>query len=100
MACAEDQTKNGYTMKQPVIIVRFALLILIALTACEREGPPKPVGTVTNKHVEQAPTPPRSDAAEVMTETIESPLDKARQTGEVLQGEADRTSKQAEQVTP
>ena len=87
-------------MKHPAIIVGFSLLILIALTACEREGPPKPMGTATNKHVEQAPTPPRSDAAEVMTETIKSPLDKARHTGEVLQGEADRTSKQAEQFTP
>jgi hypothetical protein len=87
-------------MKHPAITVGFPLLILIALTSCEREGPPKPIGTATNKHVEQAPTPPRSDAAEVITETIKSPLDKARQTGEVLQGEADRTSKQAEQVIP
>jgi hypothetical protein len=87
-------------MKHPAITVGFPLLILIALTSCEREGPPKPTGTATNKHVEQAPTAPRSDAAEVMTETIKSPLDKARQTGEVLQGEADRTSKQTEQVTP
>jgi hypothetical protein len=87
-------------MKHPAITVGFPLLILIALTACEREGPPKPIGTVTNKHVEQTPTPLRSDAAEVMTETIKSPQDKARQTGEVLQGAADRTSKQAVQVTP
>jgi hypothetical protein len=35
-----------------------------------------------------------------MTDAIKTPLDKARQTEEVLQGEADRTSKQAEQVTP
>lgn len=87
-------------MKHPAITVGFPLLILIALTACEREGPPKPTGTATNKHVEQAPTPPRGNAAEAITETIKSPLDKARQTGEVLQGEADRTSKQAEQATP
>jgi hypothetical protein len=81
--------------------LRVVLLVtLILLGACERQDAPKPVGAATNKHVEQAPTPLRSDAAEVMTETIKSPLDKARQTGEVLQGEADRTSKQAEQVTP
>ena len=45
----------------PAITVGFPLLILIALTACEREGPPKPIGTVTNKHVEQAPTPLRGN---------------------------------------
>ena len=76
----------------------IALLTLIPLVACERQGPPKPVGTATNKHVEQLPAPPSRDAAEAMSGAMKSPLDKAQQTGEVVQGAADRTSKQAEQA--
>jgi hypothetical protein len=87
-------------MKHPAITVGFPLLFLVALTNCEREGPPKPIGMPTNKHVEQTPTPSSSNAAEVMTDTIKAPLDKARQTEAVFQGEADRTSKQVEQATP
>ena len=82
-------------MKHPVITVGFPLLILFTLTDCEREAPPKPIGMPTNKHVEQAPTPSSSNAAEMMSDTIKAPLDKARQTEAVLQGEADRTSKQS-----
>ncbi len=83
---------------RPWLIAMVTLLSLVA--ACEREGPPKPVGTATNKHVEQSPAPPPRDAAEAITGAMKTPLEKAQQAGEVVQGAADRTSKQAEQATP
>jgi hypothetical protein len=83
------------------IAIRFwmiALFTLIPLVACDQEGPPKPVGTTTNKHVEESPARPPKDAAEALTEAVKTPLDKARQAGDTIQGTEDRTRKQVEQA--
>src|SRR5262245_13076759 len=37
----------------------LAILLLLTIGGCERQGPPqKPIGSATNKHVEEASTPP------------------------------------------
>ncbi|MBA5865491.1 MAG: hypothetical protein GDA67_02210 [Nitrospira sp. CR1.3] len=80
----------------------LAMGILILLTAggCERQGPPKPVGSATNKHVEETPISPSRRDADAMIEKMKSPMDNARQTEDVLKGAADRTSQQSGQATP
>ena len=76
-----------------------AVLTLIPLVAaCEREGPAKPVGTATNKHVEASPARPPKAAGEALTEAVKTPLDKAQQAGDTIQGTEDRTRKQVEQA--
>jgi hypothetical protein len=42
----------------------FTLIPLVA--ACDRESPPKPVGTATNKHVEESPVRPPKETAEAL----------------------------------
>ena len=76
-----------------------AVLTLIPLVAaCEREGPPKPVGTATNKHVEASPHRLPKEAGEALTEAVKTPLDKAQQAGDTIQGTEDRTRKHVEQA--
>ena len=81
----------------------LSMAILIAFTllgACERQGPPKPIGAATNKHVEETPAPPSRGTIDTMIEKIKTPMDDARQTGDVIQGAADRTSQQADRANP
>ena len=76
-----------------------AVLTLIPLVAaCEREGPPRPVGTATNKHVEESPPRPPKDTAEAITGAVMTPLDKASQTEDTIWGAAGRTKEQAEKA--
>ncbi len=86
-------------MTHPAITLwLIALLTLGALVACERQGPPKPIGTATNKHVEEAPAPPSRGAAAALTEAVKTPSDRAQQSGDAIQGTEARTSKQVEQA--
>jgi hypothetical protein len=79
----------------------MGVLLAFAFTACDRQGPPpKPIGSATNKHVEEAPAPPARRDADAMIEKMKSPMDEARQTEDVLKGAADRTRQQSDQVTP
>lgn len=78
------------------MIAMCTLLPLVA--ACERQGPPKPVGTATNKHVEESPARPPKEAAEALTEAVKTPLDRAHQAEDTIQGTEDRTRKQADQA--
>ena len=83
--------------------IRLALGILLLLTsgACERQGPPpKPIGSATNKHVEDTPAPAARQDANEMTQKMKTPMDDARQTEDVLKGAADRTRQQSDQTTP
>ena len=81
------------------LIVGTALVF--PLLACERQGPPpKPIGAATNKHVEETPAAaPRPDA-DAMIQQMNTPMERARQTEDVLKDSADRTRQQSEQITP
>jgi hypothetical protein len=81
-------------------VVMATGLLCILLTACERDAPPKPVGSAVNKHFEESsPSPPRH-AAGAVTGAMKSPLEQAQHAEGVLQGAAEVTNKQAEQATP
>jgi hypothetical protein len=86
-------------MKYAAITFSLPLLFTVTLAACDREGPPKPVGSATNKHVEQSPASSPNAAADAITGAMKSPVEHARQTEGVLQGAADSTSRQAEQAS-
>ena len=76
----------------------MGLLLLLMLGACERQGPPKPVGTATNKHVEGSPAKPPKEPAEAITGALKTPLNEAHQAEGVIQGAADVTKKQVDQA--
>jgi hypothetical protein len=79
----------------------MGMLIAFGVVACDRQGPPpKPIGSATNKHAEEAPAPPSRRDADAMIEKMKSPMDEARQTEEVLKGAADRTREQSDQAGP
>jgi hypothetical protein len=79
----------------------MAILLLFAIAACERQGPPpKPIGAATNKHVEEAPVPPTRPDADAMIQRMKTPMEDARHTEDALKGAADRTRQQAEQIIP
>jgi len=78
----------------------MVLVVLTLLGACERQGPPKPIGSATNKHVEETPAAPSHGNADTMIEKMKTPMDDARQVESVLQGAADRTSQQVEKANP
>ena len=75
------------------VAMATGLLCVLLTFACEREAPPKPVGSATNKHFEEATASPPTHAA-----GSESPLEQAQQAEGVLQGAADVTRKQTEQA--
>jgi hypothetical protein len=78
----------------------IGILILPTFGACERQGPPpKPIGSATNKHVEEAPVPPSRLDADAVIQQMKTPMDDARQTEDVLKGEADRTRQQSDQTS-
>jgi hypothetical protein len=91
-------------MKPIAVTVWLPLVMLFTLTlpACEREAPQKPLGTATNKHVEESPAsmaPTTHTTAEGMTGAVKSSIEKAYEAEGALQGAAETTSKQAEQPT-
>ena len=79
----------------------IGILILLTFAACERQSPPqKPIGSATNKHVEEAPVPPSRRDADAMIQKMKTPMDDARQTEDVIKGAADRTRQQSDQASP
>jgi hypothetical protein len=78
--------------------MRLTVVILLSLefAACERQSPPpKPIGAATNKHVEETPAPPTRPDADAMIQRMQTPMENARQTEEVLKGAAERTHQQS-----
>jgi hypothetical protein len=80
---------------RPLMVILFAHVLL---GACERQGPPKPIGSATNKHVEETPAISSRGNTNPMIEKMKPPMDDARQTEDVLKATANRTSKQVEQA--
>lgn len=83
--------------------IRLAMGLVLTLTfgACERQGPPpKPIGSATNKHVEETPASSSRADADAMIQHLKTPMEKARQTEDLLKGAADRTGQQSEQTAP
>jgi hypothetical protein len=78
----------------------IGILILLTFGACERQSPPpKPIGSATNKHVEEAPVPPSRLDADAVIQQMKTPMDDARQTEDVIKGAADRTRQQSDQTS-
>lgn len=79
----------------------IGILILLTFGACERQSPPpKPIGSATNKHVEEAPGSPSRQDADAMIQKMKTPMDDARQAEDVIKGAADRTRQQSDQASP
>jgi len=79
----------------------MGLLILHTFAACERQSPPpKPIGSATNKHVEEAPVPPSRRDADAMIQNMKAPMNDARRAEDVIKGAADRTRQQSDQANP
>ena len=76
----------------------IGILVVLMLGACERQGPPKPIGSATNKHAEETPVAPSLRDADAMIEKMKSPMDDARQTEDLIKGAADRTRQQSDQA--
>jgi hypothetical protein len=71
------------------------MLLVLTIGACERQGPPpKPIGSATNKHVEEKPAPSSRQGADAMIQN----MDKAGQTEDQPKGAEDRTRQQVEQT--
>ena len=88
-------------MAHPGMSVAMGILLLLTLEACERQGPPpKPIGSATNKHAEEAPAPSSSPDTDAMIQKMKTPIEDARQTEDLLKGAADRTRQQSDQATP
>ena len=78
----------------------IGMVVLFTFGACERQGPPpKPIGSATNKHVEETPATPSRMDADTMIQNMKTPTDNARQTEDLLKGAADRTQQQSDQMT-
>ena len=84
------------------IVLRHAtglLALLLALGACERQGaPPKPIGSATNKHVEETPARPSQLDGDPMIQQMKTPMEDARHTDSLLKGAAERTTQQSDQT--
>jgi hypothetical protein len=70
----------------------LSMFVLLTLSACDRGAPPKPVGSATNKHVEET--------ANALTGSMKAPMEKAQQADGVLQGAAEDRARQADQTRP
>ena len=78
----------------------MGMMILLTFGACERQGPPpKPIGSATNKHVEETPASPSRLDADAMIQNMKTPMENARQTEDLLKGAADRTQQESDQTT-
>lgn len=75
-----------------------SLVALTLLRGCERQGTPKPIGSATNKHVEEIPAPPSRRTADTMIEKMKTPMDDAREVESIIKGTAERTSQQTDQA--
>jgi hypothetical protein len=76
----------------------MGILLLLTFGACERQGPPpKPIGSATNKHVEETPAPPSHLDGNAMIQKMKTPMEDARQANDLIKGEADRTRQQSDQ---
>jgi hypothetical protein len=79
----------------------MAIALVLTCGACERQGPPpKPIGSATNKHVEETPASATRTDADAMIQKMKTPMDDARQTEDLLKGAADRTRQQTDQTSP
>ena len=77
----------------------IGMVLALTCAACERQGPPpKPIGSATNKHVEETPAPPSRVDSDAMIQQMKTPMEDARQTEDLLKGAADRTRRQADQT--
>jgi hypothetical protein len=85
-------------MNPNIFTVLLSMIVLLSLSGCDREAPQKPLGSATNKHVEESPA--RPDAAETLTGRIKAPMERAQQTEGMLQGAAEERGSQADQATP
>jgi hypothetical protein len=87
-------------MTRPGTGLAMAILLLLGVGGCERQGPPpKPIGSATNKHVEDTPAAPLPMDADAMTRNMKTPLEKARRTEDVLRQSADRTRRESHEPT-
>jgi hypothetical protein len=78
----------------------LGILCLLTFGACERQGPPpKPIGSATNKHVEETPATPSRLDTDAMVQQMKTPMEDARKTEDLLKGAADRTRQQSDQTT-
>ena len=78
----------------------LGMMVLFTFGACERQAPPpKPIGSATNKHVEEAPATPSRLDADAMIRHMKTPMENARQTEDLLKGAAERTQQQSDQMT-
>jgi hypothetical protein len=83
------------------INLAMGMLLVLTSAACERQGPPpKPIGSATNKHVEETPAPASRPDADAMIQNMKQPMEDARQVEDILKGAADRTRQQSEQTGP
>ena len=79
----------------------MGIVLFLTVGACERQSPPpKPIGSATNKHVEEAPATPSRLDTDAMIQNMKSPMGDARRTEDQLKGAAARTSQQADQTAP
>ena len=94
-------TNMGERMTHLGIGLIVGICFLFACAACERQGaPPKPIGSATNKHVEETPARPSALDADAMTHNMKTPMDNARQTEDQLKQSGDRIRQQSEPATP
>ena len=83
------------------ISLSVGIVIWLSAVACERQGPPpKPIGSATNKHVEETPALPSRSETDAMIQRMKTPMDDARETEDVLKGAADRTRQQLDHTVP
>ena len=97
------EAKHVVKYRLGIVLSRVAgvVALLLVVGACEREGPPpKPIGSATNKHVEETPARPSRLDADAMIQQLKTPMENAAQTEELLKGAAERTSRQTDQTIP
>jgi hypothetical protein len=78
-------------VKQTAVTAWLSLVILLVLPACEREAPPKPVGSATNKHFEESSPAMRRDTAEAIAGALKPEADTPHQAEGAVRG-AERVS--------
>ena len=95
-----EYDSEGAGMMYLGMSLAMGMMVLLTFGACERQGPPpKPIGSATNKHVEETPATPSRLDADAMIQNMKTPMENARQTEDLLKGAADRTQQQSDQMT-
>jgi len=88
-------------MTRFAVSLTIGIVFVLSCAACERQNPPpKPIGSATNKHVEETPASAARTDADAMIQKMKSPMEDARQTEDVLKGAADRRQQQVDPTTP